>query len=198
VGLKQSEGVNVSNNAQLVVSNEPGEPMTEADWDAESKDEYVNLPIRQSNDTVPVFWQMLFSPENVETYWDEDNEMDTPYLIAPVAEARARFEQRLPEARKAFSNLDDFLPQWMEVLNGISQRYIKVELSEILEMTEGGYDELVPALKFFDELTQEHAIAFMSLSSLSDVYDVESQIISAQADPNVAAPLDYLMGYDHW
>jgi hypothetical protein len=42
----------MSNIAQLLVSDQDGEPMTEADWDAERPNEYVNWPILRSTNTL--------------------------------------------------------------------------------------------------------------------------------------------------
>ena len=186
----------MSNDAQLLISNQVGYPETQ--WDAKTKEDYVNLPILESEYTVPIFWLALFGPKNIERYIDPEDEFDMPYLAASVSDAKARFERNLSELRKVFKNVDSFLPEWQKILDGIKKKYIKVELHQILEMTEDGYGLLEPALRFLDNPDEESSLAFMRLTAFPDVFDQESQSILDRTLESGRKTSDYLFGFDPW
>ena len=188
----------MSNNAQLLISDQGGQPETEQDWDAESKEDYVNLAVLESEYTIPVFWFTLFGPENIDHYIDPDDEINTPYLVAAVSDAKARFEYKISELRKAFSNIDSFLPAWEKTLEGIDKAYVKVQLYEILEMSEDGYELLGPALSFLGDPNDESTLAFMRLTDFPDVFDHETGTIVSRKLANGRTTNDYLLGFDPW
>ena len=187
----------MSNDARLLISNRGGEPMTDADWDAETPKQYVNLPLLESADTIPVLWLTLFTAEDVKTYREEDDEEEIPYLVAPTAQGKAQFQRRLPELRKAFRNIDAFLPNWQEALDKMDRRFIKVDLSEVLDMLDEG-DLLEPALRAFEDPRPETMLALMRLSEFPTVFDTASQTFIDHEERDGRTTVDYLMGSDPW
>lgn len=188
----------MSNIAQLLISNQNGMPVTEEDMDAEAKSDFVNIPILESESVIPIFWFTLFSPKNIETYIDPDDEIDIPYLVTTVIDAKANFERHLPGLRKTFTNIDRFVPNWQQTLSEIKEDFIKVQLYEILEMSEDGYDILKPALSFLEEQSEESTIAFIRLTCFPDVYDEKTRSVVDQELENGRNTKDYLVGYDPW
>jgi hypothetical protein len=188
----------VSNNAQLLISKLSGQPETDEDLDAEAMEEYINIPILESEYTVPIFWLTLFGPENIKTYIDPDDEIDIPYLVDSVANAKDRFKQRLPELRKVFKNIDLYVPYWQKWLDDIDREFIKVQLFEILEMSDDGYDLLEPALKFLEDPKQETMLAFMRLTDFPYIIDQDTHTIVDRELENGKNTQEFLIGYDPW
>ena len=188
----------MSNIAQFLISNQDGPPETDEDWEAEAREDYVNEPFLESEYIIPLLWFTLFSTDNIRTYIDPDDEIDLPYLTSPVSEAKARFEGRLPEMRKAFKNIDDYAPQWMKIINGIEKEFIKVQLYEILEMSEDGYDLLAPALQFFDKPDSDTMLALMRLTDFPNVFDQENGTFVDREADDVGTTQEYLFGFDPW
>lgn len=188
----------MSNDARLLVSNQNGTPETDQDLDAERKEDYVNTPFLESHYTVPVFWVALFGPDNVATYYDPDDETDVPFLIDSVVNVRERFEQRLPIIQKMFSNIDTYVATWQKLLDGIDHEFIKIQLFEILEMTEDGYGLLVPAISYLQEPNEESLLAFMQLTDFPLVLDPGTNTVIELDHENGKTTEDCLFGFDPW
>jgi hypothetical protein len=167
----------MSNIAQLRVSNKSGAPIVDADWDAEEEKDYINLPVLESEDVIPIFWLLLFKKSDLKYYNDPDEEGKLPYLVTTIEKAKQNFTERIPELTKMIRNIDDFTDEWKVFLNLLPRKYVKVDLYEILELSENGFSELAPALTAFDEFSPESITAFVSLTCLSDIIHQETMTI---------------------
>lgn len=146
----------MANVATFLVSDLEGPPETEV--------EGGNLPLRESKYTVPLLWLVLFGVDDVHSYVDPDDAVDVPYLMTTTAEARRLYEVRRPLLRKLLANIEEHTSEWERTLDAIRHRYVKVDLDQILEMTDDGPGLLEPALSFFEAPTEDGLVALMRLT----------------------------------
>lgn len=159
----------MANRAYLYAGDEAGPPG--------GRDERV----LGANYFIPALWLASLAPDGLQhTAAAAPDGNATWHLSVAADEALRRCQGRREALRDCVSNVDDYLPAWLDLLRGLAGRWIKVDPSEVLWM-EGTDAEaaasLRAALGFLDAPTPENTAAFLELTCLGDVYDEASHAV---------------------
>jgi hypothetical protein len=157
----------MANRAYLYAGNEDGPPG--------GPDEQV----LGANYLIPALWLAILEEDELEHVVETARGREATYYFSiGVEEALTRCERRGEALRACVSNVDDYLPAWLDLLRALKGRYIKIDPTEVLWMgdsEQSTVSELRKALAFLDSPTEENTEAFLKVTCLGDVYDADSQ-----------------------
>ncbi|GEM_PF-6975261 len=123
--------------------------------------------------SVPLFWLALFDEQEFQVGQDEEGEAQY-FCVTDLESARRRFREREPFLRELFLNLDPYLDFWQKVLEQLPAGALRIELTEILLMSEEGEEQIRLALQALHPQSPpneaQRAALFGAASRLVDLY----------------------------
>ncbi len=136
--------------------------------------------LRGRNYAIPLLWLASADVEAISLEKDSEepgDEEEFTYICVEVQRARQLLWRRRVVLEKLADNLGDLLSTWTAFLDDLPERYLKLEVSEVLDMHETGDPLLRSALQAFDEPSDDHWSALFALVDLSAHYDVDARVL---------------------
>lgn len=124
--------------------------------------------ILEASYSVPLCWLAIAGAEDMRV---PSGETGQPVLVIPLAEARRRFAERAPILRKYFTNIEEWLSAWQQMLEIVAGPYLKAQVGEILAMYEEEEHMLTDALDLFAGQTPQALATLLQLTFLRDKYN---------------------------
>lgn len=149
--------------------------------------------LRMADYCVPLYWLACISSADVLVKERLDPDDPDDYLLHIDVASRTALE-RFTTRKEAIDALTDRLGAevvevaqcWRELLSGLSGT-MRIDVTEIVGMTDDGEDELRRATRYFESPTVEAATAVLSITGLNDAFGAKPRY-----------PIeDYLSGYQY-
>lgn len=165
----------MANRAYLYVSNSDGPP------DSETSEKVLG-----SNYFIPGLWLTSLIPEELRHENVDHDDDERYYFCVPAPEALARCKDKHESLEMFVTNVDAYFQSWERFLQSLGDKYIQIEVSEILWMDDQALPDLRHALTFLDSPSEQSAESFLRITALNEVYNNENNAVQNTEGPTVA------------
>ena len=139
---------------------------------------------------IPALWCSIFTEPDIPHHEFQGFHIPAPTVETQVA--RERFAQRRSVLESTFSNFTQVIDEWANLLNGVSERYIKIDATEIWDMGPEEFEEQFPAaIRWFDSQADSDFDQLVLIAGFE--YDSSASIIITDA-LDIAG--NHLRGYE--
>lgn len=158
----------MANRALLYASDETGFP---CDGDR---------LLRGRDYAVPLLWLASADVEAIDHEEDPEEPGEGAWFTCICIEVK-RARQLLWRRRAALEaiahNASELMSSWTTFLEGLEERYLKLEVSEVLYMHATGDDLLVSALAALDDPSDDRWAALIALTDLGVHFDLDARVL---------------------
>ncbi|MDH5327821.1 MAG: hypothetical protein OEZ68_15290 [Gammaproteobacteria bacterium] len=138
-----------------------------------------------SNYFIPALWLACMQPGDLKHRQASQDEEEMYYFSLAAASALSRCRDRLSSLEMFVDNIDEYFLPWEAFLEELADKYIQIDVSEIIWQDEEALTQLQSSLGFLDEPNEQSAEDFMCITCLNDVYSEENNSVIATPGPTV-------------
>ena len=136
---------------------------------------------------IPPIWISSLEPAQLKhKVIDAAEGQEIYYFCVKATEALSRCQANFQSLKEYITNIDTAFQNWVDFLQSLDNKYIQIDVTEVLLMDDEALSEFKQALTFLETPTQGTAESFLRLSCLSDIYDPSSKSVKNMSGKTVA------------